>query len=164
VADAFTYADVGATASDEWPTGYRHDRVSIDLGDGSAFDDAVDRLRRWQPHVGSGVLLAATNELSVGSTVALAAPVGGIWVLAICRVAYVEDEPDRFAWAYGTLPLHPEEGEERFEVRRRDGVTTFSIGAFSRPRHWLARSAAPLARRLQLRATHAYLAAMHSAR
>jgi uncharacterized protein (UPF0548 family) len=158
--EALTYGEVGATARDEWPAGYRHDRETIVVGEAAAFETAVAQLRAWQPHLGSGVQLAATDGVETGTTVALAAPVLGMWVLATCRIVYVQDEPDCFAWAYGTLPLHPEEGEERFEVRREDGTTTFSIAAFSRPRHWLARSAAPVARRLQAKATAAYLAAM----
>lgn len=157
---ALTYEAVGATARRDWPTGYHHDRVRVVLGDAGRFEEAARLLRAWQPHRGSGVELAATGEVEEGTTVALAAPVLVGWVLGTCRIVYVEDDSDCFAWAYGTLPLHPEEGEERFEVRRQEGVTTFSIGAFSRPRHWLARTASPMARRLQVRATHAYLAAM----
>ena len=106
------------------------------------------------------MLVAADGELDEGTNVALAAslPVG--WVLATCRIVYVENEPDCFAWAYGTLPLHPEAGEERFEVRRSNGQTLFSVAAFSRPQHWTARGAAPVARRLQVKATDAYLKAM----
>jgi uncharacterized protein (UPF0548 family) len=29
-----------------------------------------------------------------------------------CRVVYVLDEPERRGFAYGTLPGHPESGEE----------------------------------------------------
>ena len=36
---------------------------------------------------------------------------------APCRVVYVVDEPDRRGFAYGTLPGHPETGEELFAVR-----------------------------------------------
>jgi uncharacterized protein (UPF0548 family) len=140
--------------------GYRHDRETVVLGDEDRFEVAAAQLRAWQPHRGSNVQVASTGDVEEGTTVALAAPVLVAWVLATCRIVYVEDEADCFAWAYGTLPLHPEEGEERFEVRRHDGVTTFSISAFSRPRHWLARGTAPIARRLQLKATQAYLAAM----
>lgn len=159
-AEPFTYTALGATADAHWPNGYRHDRESIVLGDVSEFETAVTRLAAWQPHVGSGVLHAATGDLEKGTTVALAAPVLAGWVLATCRIVYVERNADSFAWAYGTLPLHPEEGEERFEVSRDGGGTTFSISAFSRPRHWLARATPPLARRLQRKATQAYLAAM----
>lgn len=158
--DPFTYEAVGATAHSDWPAGYRHDREWVDLGDDSEFAPAAARLKAWQPHVGAGVLHAANGDIEPGTCVALAAPALGLWVLATCRIVYVQEEPDCFAWAYGTLPLHPEEGEERFELTRSEGRTRFSVAAFSRPRHWLARSTSPIARRLQVKATHAYLASM----
>lgn len=37
-------------------------------------------------------------------------------ISAPCRVVYVLDEPRRKGFAYGTLPGHPERGEERFAV------------------------------------------------
>src|SRR5436309_9462755 len=88
-ADPFTYDAVGATAEDTWPTSYRHDRHAIDVGDASQFDSSVARLRAWQPHVGAGVLHAATGDIEPGTTVALAAPVLRGWVLATCRIVYV---------------------------------------------------------------------------
>jgi uncharacterized protein (UPF0548 family) len=50
------------------------------------------------------------------------------------RVVYVIDEPDRKGFAYGTLPGHPERGEEAFVVERRaDDSVWLVIRAFSRP-------------------------------
>jgi uncharacterized protein (UPF0548 family) len=161
--DPFTYTEVGATSRGERPAGYLHDAVSAVIGDAAHFDEAVERLRSWQAHRGSGIELAATGDLVPGTTVALAAPVLGVWVVATCRVVYVEEDVDRFAWAYGTLPEHPEQGEERFELRREDGATVFAIDAFSRPRHWLVRAVSPVARRQQVRATANYLRAMSGA-
>lgn len=44
-------------------------------------------------------------------------------------------------------------GEERFQVRfsKNTGIVEYEIRAFSRPRHWLARLAYPITRRLQSR-------------
>jgi uncharacterized protein (UPF0548 family) len=43
-------------------------------------------------------------------------------------------DPDRYGFAYGTLPAHPEEGEELFLVTRGgDDTVRFEITAFSRP-------------------------------
>ena len=162
--EPFTYSAVGATSEGVWPTGYRHEQLSVDIGDASVFAGAADDMRQWKPQLGSGLALAATAELDEGTTVAMAAPVIGAWVLATCRVVYVEDEPGRFAWAYGTLPIHPEEGEERFEVAIDGDRTLFRIGVFSRPHTWLSRAAAPLARRLQARATQRYVEAMRPLR
>jgi uncharacterized protein (UPF0548 family) len=50
------------------------------------------------------------------------------------RVVYVIDEPDRKGFAYGTLPGHPERGEESFVVERRaDESVWLTIRSFSRP-------------------------------
>lgn len=158
--ERLTYAAVGATATSSWPVGYRHDRRSVELGPASAFGDAVERLRSWRPHLGAGITVGCDGPIADGTHVAMAAPLPVGFVLATCRIVYVHDRPDEFAWAYGTLPVHPEEGEERFAVIVRDGRTHFEIGAFSRPRHWLARAGGPLGRRLQVRATDAYVRAM----
>ncbi|MFC6343752.1 DUF1990 domain-containing protein, partial [Nocardioides hankookensis] len=75
-----------------------------------------------------------------------------------CRVVYVVREPDRVGFAYGTLPGHPESGEERFEVARAaDGTVTFEVTAFSRPATMLARLGGPIGRAVQDRITERYL-------
>lgn len=58
-----------------------------------------------------------------------------LWPATIpARVVYVIDEPDRKGFAYGTLPGHPERGEEAFVVERRaDDSVWLVIRAFSRP-------------------------------
>ncbi len=94
----------------------------------------------------------------------MAAPLPIGWVEIVCRVVDVVDRPDRFGFTYGTLSVHPEQGEESFTViRMDDGSTSFQIIAASRPRQVLARAFPPVARRLQLAATNRYFAAMQSA-
>ena len=88
-------------------------------------------------------------------------PVGG-YVMAAGRVVFVLDEPDRRGFGYGTLPGHPEQGEEAFAVVRRGDRMYFEITAFSRPRHPLARLAKPVSRLLQRQTTRRYIAAMHA--
>jgi len=58
-----------------------------------------------------------------------------LWPARIpARVVYVIDEPARKGFAYGTLPGHPERGEEAFVVERRsDDSVWLVIRAFSRP-------------------------------
>jgi uncharacterized protein (UPF0548 family) len=64
-------------------------------------------------------------------------------------------------FAYGTLPGHPERGEEAFLVRRHHGAAvTFTITAFSRPASALARAAGPVGRGIQRRITGRYLSAI----
>lgn len=60
----------------------------------------------------------------------------GVGPLALripCRVIYVIDEPERSGFAYGTLPGHPESGEELFLLQwHEDGQIAFTITAFSK--------------------------------
>jgi uncharacterized protein (UPF0548 family) len=99
--------------------------------------------------------------MAAGTTVVLAAPLPIGFVVAACKVVVLVDERSRSGFAYGTLPEHPEQGEEYFEVELRDDeVVVFRVIAFSRPGQAIARATAPLARLLQVRATNGYLQAM----
>lgn len=92
---------------------------------------------------------------------ALALPVTGIWVTAACRVVLVVDEPDAFGFAYGTLPHHPESGEESFVVRRApDGRVAVEIVAVSRPQTLLTKLAGPIGSLIQRRTAQQYLAGL----
>ncbi len=62
------------------------------------------------------------------------------------------DEPDRAGFGYGTLPGHPEVGEEAFLVTRAGDGVWFEVTAFSRPARWYIHAAGPAARAVQ----HAY--------
>ena len=110
------------------------------------------------------MVVCADRPPALGDVVAMSAPLPIGFVDVVCRVVTVIDEPDRFGFAYGTLPVHAERGEESFTVvRGRDGGITFEIVAVSRPRHPLARLCPPVARRLQRAATERYLDAMAKA-
>jgi uncharacterized protein (UPF0548 family) len=66
------------------------------------------------------------------------------------RVVYVIDEPLRKGFAYGTLPGHPETGEEAFIVEYRDDDSVWlTIRAFSRPASWVFWLGYPLVRLMQ---------------
>ena len=82
----------------------------------------------------------------------------GIWATGVCRIVEVIDEPDRFGFSYGTLPHHPEEGEEMFAVRDNgDGSVTYRVAAFSRPAGIVTRLIGPLGRIIQRFMTRRYL-------
>ena len=92
--------------------------------------------------------ITETDEVVYGSDgVRLLAP-GDTALLGIglgirfpVRVIYVVDEPRRRGFAYGTLPGHPEDGEESWIVEQReDGSVWITVRAFSRPasRRWWA--------------------------
>ena len=161
-ADApFTYGAVGATAG-ELPPRYRHDHWSVDLGEftDKRFERAASAMRTWAVQRGAGITVFPGDAVEPGASIilVLALPVG--FVTAPGRVVYVIDEPCRSGFAYGTLPGHPERGEESFAVVRQGDRIRFEITAFSRPAHLFARIASPVARRLQVRTTRTYMAAM----
>ena len=163
----FTYDEVASTARpDELPEGYHQVRAARVLGTGdAAFAAAVDGVRRWQLHRRQGYRVAPDYPaVEVGTVVAVDVPLVALHVIATCRIAWVVDEPDRFGFGYGTLPIHPESGEEAFVVERDPhdaaGTVRLVIATFSRPRHPLVRLAGPVARRQQARATQGYLEAL----
>lgn len=87
--------------------------------------------------------------------------VGPISLRIPCRVVYVVDDPDRRGFAYGTLPGHPESGEESFVLRRLEsGSLEPTVSAFSRPASKLVKLGGPLARRTQDIITRRYLRAL----
>ncbi|SEH50793.1 Uncharacterized protein, UPF0548 family [Mycolicibacterium rutilum] len=141
----FTYDDVGATAR-ELPPGYDHYRESAVIGRGrDRFEAAAEAVMGWAMQRGTGLgVTADTPRAEISATVVV-----GRWPLkAPCRVVYLVDEPDRRGFAYGTLPGHPESGEELFTVRidpATDEVRA-EVVAFSRPGTWWSRAAAPLTR------------------
>jgi uncharacterized protein (UPF0548 family) len=151
----FTYAEVGATAG-ELPAGYRtiSRRVRVSVG----FDDAVDRLLGWQVQEASGFrVLASSARVEPESVVVLR--LGPIQVP--CRVVYVVDEPTRQGFGYGTLPGHPERGEESFVLDRNDdGSVSFTVTAFSRHATLLTKIGGPFGRLAQNFVTERYLKAL----
>jgi len=163
--DSLTYEPVGMSHALTAPTGYRLDRWSRVLGTShGVFERASEAIRTWQVHRGAGLVVCADEAPVVDAVVALCAPLPVGYIEIVCRVVTAVDLPDRFGFAYGTLSVHPEQGEESFTViREADGTVVFEIVAVSRPRHFLARALPPVARNLQRRATARYLDAMTSA-
>jgi uncharacterized protein (UPF0548 family) len=155
----FTYEQVGATAG-VLPPGYAHLERARDLPS-SEFEAGAVRLMRWQVHEVAGLRMAASSSQVEPSGV-VEMFLGPRWlrVRAVCRVVYVIDEPDRAGFAYGTLPGHPESGEEAFILERVDDVTRFSIRAFSKPTTRLARFGGPVTSLAQRIITARYLEAV----
>ena len=161
-AASVTYTEVGATRPDhDLPQGFQHDRYARALGAGDAvFAAACAGLRDWACHEGAGLMrVPARPELREGVTLVQALPTGPAWVAAACRIVWVLDEPDCFGFAYGTLPEHPESGEEAFVVVRdpASGEVRLEIKVFSRARHPLARLGWFVGRQIQVRVTNRFL-------
>lgn len=167
---AVSYAEVGASNDHAArPAGYNVDHHRQRLGDGPAdFIAACEALQSWRmfPRPWTRILPERASQRE-GQVVAMLAQAFGVWWLSACRIVYTLDERGpvrRFGFAYGTLPAHVEQGEERFSVEQRaDGSVWYDIRAFSRPRYWPVRLAKPLARRLQARFVAESLAAMRDA-
>lgn len=128
------------------------------LGDGAeTFARAQDAIRRWAMFEPSWITVSpAAAPIRVGTTIALLVRYLGVWSLNACRIVYAVDECgtiDRFGFAYGTLPAHGVQGEERFSVEwnHHDDAVTYDLLAVSRPGSVLSSLGLPLVRRLQRR-------------
>ncbi|MFD7901902.1 DUF1990 family protein [Kitasatospora sp. NPDC059722] len=166
-AAAPTYPEVGATRGGPLPHGYAHLRRRVHLGHGP---DVLERAGRyvlgWGSQLGTGFAVHPHAPAAEGATVLLriALP-GSRWPRLVipCRVVWTVDEPDRIGFAYGTLPGHPECGEESFLVSMdADGEVWFEVAAFSRLAAWYARLGRPVAALCQYLAIERYLAAVAS--
>ncbi|MGH8890593.1 MAG: DUF1990 family protein [Acidothermaceae bacterium] len=157
-----TYADVGATAT-VLPAGYHRAQRRTRIGAGQdAFSAATASLRSWEMHRRSGLAVATDGPATAGRTVVLGLGVGLLLVVP-CRVVYEVNEPHRRGFAYGTLPDHPERGEEAFVVTHdAEGTVWLEITAFSRPGSPIVRLAGPIATAMQSAATSRYERALIS--
>lgn len=155
-----TYAETGATLGSALPEGFRVARRQHSCPDGIDFAAARRALFGWEVHERAGLQVQASGPVAVGAVVRLGLRLGPVVAHAPCRVVAVIDQPGRAAFAYGTLPGHPESGEELFEIVRYDGRPRLRITAFSRPARVGTKLAGPLARLVQDRITQRYLRAL----
>jgi uncharacterized protein (UPF0548 family) len=159
-----TYREAGRTAG-VLPPGYHHLRRSGPIGSGpQTFAGAASALLSWQVHLRAGLRVSASSAIAErGTVVLLGLGTGRLRIGAPCRVVYLTDEPGRRGFAYGTLPGHPERGEEAFLIEQHhDGTVSFTITAFSRPATPLAKAAGPAGRAIQRHLTTRYLRALAS--
>jgi uncharacterized protein (UPF0548 family) len=165
-AASLTYEAVGATRR-ALPAGYHHLRASRVIGSGEdAFIAAAAQLAAWHVQLRAGLRVTASAPVAKeGAVVLLAAWPRPLQIRAPCRVVYTVAEPGLAGFAYGTLPGHPESGEEAFMLAQDDnGLVVFTVTAFSRPATPAARAAGPLGRLLQSRLTQRYLQALTDVR
>jgi uncharacterized protein (UPF0548 family) len=158
-----TYADIGATLGGERPEGFHHDRYESVLGHGpEAFQRAVTGLKHWEAHRVPGVRVFPENqEIHTGATVVVTLGTPLLSLAAPCRIVSVIDGQTRWGFAYGTLPGHPEQGEEAFVVSiSPDETVRFEVVAFSRPGDPLVRLSGPIGRGVQKGGTNTYLRAL----
>lgn len=171
-----TYAAVGATQAADLlthpPRGFRAMQARTRIGHGDArWEFACQQVMSWgiQRRSGFRVLPAGAvadahleqvfssdghEMLRAGDSVQLVA----LGVRSPVRVIYLVDEANRRGFAYGTLPGHPECGEESFVIdRTEDGSVWMTIRSFSHPssRRWWA--VYPVLRIMQAVITRRYL-------
>lgn len=162
--EALTYPEAGATMQRPLPAGYHHAQAEAVLGRGDvAWARAKLALATWQAQVYGGAIVHPPGARPApGSTVIMTFAVGPACLVIPCRVVYTVDEPGRSGFGYGTLPGHPERGEESFLVSRDGdgdgaGAVRLRIVAFSRAGAWPTKVGGPLARWAQGRATQRYV-------
>jgi uncharacterized protein (UPF0548 family) len=158
----FTYAPVGGTRG-PLPAGYEHVHRDVTLGSGRAvFTTARAALLGWHVHRQAGVKVNSSSLGVEPDTVAVVkVGIGPVALRAPVRIVYLIDEPDEVGFAYGTLPGHPEAGEECFSVTLEpDETVRFRVTSFSRPATRLAQGSGSLGRALQTRITERYVDAM----
>src|SRR5882757_8772560 len=121
-ANPFSYPTVGMTARSgpPPPDGFRKLRVQVGLGHGPEVYEAARRaLLTWRMHRAVPLGVTATApEAAPGVRVTLR--IGP--VRAPCQVVWTRHEPTSSGFAYGTLPGHPECGEEAFLLDHHDGT------------------------------------------
>jgi len=160
--DEVTYAEVGATAG-ELPADYHHVRATRIIGHGAeVFARAADDLLAGEAQRRAGMSVQLSEvPLREGTRVQMRLRLGPLAFAIPNVVVWAERTADRCGFAYGTLPGHPERGEERFELRLLpSGEVRFTIVAFSQPARWFTRLGGPVARFVQRWATRRYLAAL----
>ena len=166
-----TYPQVAATrpavlTGAPMPEGYHHLRYQRLIGTGqAAFEAAGACVLAWGTHRGVGFDLRASGPRALeGATVAFGIGRGPLALLASCRVVWSIDTAERCGFGYGTLPGHPETGEEAFVVSRDSaGRVWVEIVAFSNRGRWYSRLGAPVVPVLQRVAVAAYARAVQRA-
>ncbi|MEU3349692.1 DUF1990 domain-containing protein [Streptomyces sp. NPDC006700] len=146
----FTYEEVGATREQgHCPPGFHPLRVRTRIGEGGeVFRRASEAVMTWEMHRALGVGIEASAERAAPGTEVTVSLAGVL--RAPCRVVWTAEETRLTGWAYGTLPGHPECGEEAFLVNRTgDGTVWLTVTAFSRAAKWYTRAAGPFTRAFQ---------------
>jgi uncharacterized protein (UPF0548 family) len=144
------------------PAGYGYFSKARLLPDAVDFAAAASALFSWQVQARSGLqILTSSLRVELDAVIVMRLGVGSFGLSIPCRVVDVINEPGRYGFSYGSLPGHPESGEESFLLQRDDsGRASFSVAAFSRPATRLAKLGGPVTPRVQRFVTGRYLRAL----
>jgi uncharacterized protein (UPF0548 family) len=161
-----TYDEAGATRSGPLPPGYAHSEHEAVVGRGrDAFDRAVAAVFDWRAQRAVGLRVRASGPASEPRTVVvLTAGLPWFGYDIPCRVIWAQTSGQVQGFGYGTLPGHPESGEEAFLVELTDdGEVLFRTRVFSRLASPLARLGGPVSRVVQQAALLRYVAGIEDA-
>jgi uncharacterized protein (UPF0548 family) len=145
----FSYEEVGAT-QDEIPSGYPINHHRVQIGNGAdVFASAKNAIQNWTMYQLEWTRIYPDSvPIAVGAVVCVVVNHHLCWSINPCRIVYILEQTDiveQYGFAFGTLPGHSEEGEERFlvEWNRADDSVWYELLAFARPHHILARVGFP---------------------
>ena len=138
------YPGIGFTSEGRSPEGFARSQARAHLGEGfETYRRVADGILSWQIQRRSGLRVRTeTGSVESGSRIVSGFGIGPFRIKAPCEVVWVRrpapgNTAQSAGFAYGTLPGHPERGEEAFEVSiDAAGDVTFTITAFSRHSNW----------------------------
>lgn len=145
----------------ETPPGFRRQTHAAALARRD-LDGAAGDLFHWQVQARSGLRVQTSElRLQLDTVVVLRWGLGPIALKVPCRVVAIVDEPGRRGFTYGTLPGHPEVGQESFLLEQHDdGRIVFTVTPTWRPASTLARLGGPVTAAAQKLITQRYLRAL----
>ena len=159
----------GTVLTDEVPAGFTALRRSVDVGAAADLERLGRAVLDWAVQRRSGVAVRGADgrdapPVAEGQEARVVIPLlraGAVRLegAAPVRVVHVLQGTDTVGFAYGTLPGHPEIGEESFVVARAGDRVRFELRALSRPAFPYA-LLPPVGRAFQRRFTARYLGAL----
>jgi uncharacterized protein (UPF0548 family) len=159
------YPGIGSTETGQPPEGYPRLVSQTYLGDGPAvYRRVAQGILSWELQRRSGLRVRTESDVvTPGTRIVSGFGVGPFRINAPCEVVWVRwplsaAGPQSAGFGYGTLPGHPERGEEAFEVELdAQGRVMLKITAFSRHATWFYQAGGLVARAAQRHITSRYI-------
>jgi uncharacterized protein (UPF0548 family) len=163
------YPGIGSTEHGRPPDGMPCVVTQAYLGEGPALYRRVAQgILAWQLQKRSGLRVRTDSDIvRPGARVVSGFGVGPFRINAPCEVVWVRRPvpgggPQSAGFGYGTLPGHPVQGEEAFEVELDgQGRVFLKITAFSRPSNWFYAAGSAVTARAQRHVTSRYIGSAH---
>jgi len=163
------YPGIGSTENGQAPEGFPCLVSRAYLGDGLAlYRRVATGILGWELQKRSGLRVRTDAGTVVpGARVVSGFGVGPFRINAPCEVVWVHplaphEGPQSAGFGYGTLPGHPERGEEAFEAEiDAAGQVFLKITAFSRHSNWFYTAGGLVARAAQRHITSRYIGSAH---